>query len=442
MRINKHTWIISWLLFLFLLPTYTLAADSGIILEVNGAITPAVQDYVERNIILAEENHAKLIILNLNTPGGLDTSMRGINEAIINSSVPVIVYVTPSGARAASAGTFIAYAGHMAAMAPGTNIGAASPINLMGKNPSNPKDFTSEQKKALNDAAAYIRSLAQLHGKNAVWAESAVRDSASISADEAKKLKVIDVIANDYPELLQKLDGQTVTVHGTTTKLATKNLQLTTISPGWRYQFLSFITNPNIAYLLMLIAIYGLFFEFSSPGMILPGVVGVLALILVLYAFQLMPINYTGLTLILVGIVFMVCEVYISSFGIIGFGGIIAFILGSIMLFDFNDPNYRLTWLLIISMCILTLIFFFILLNLAIRSHKKGIVTGQEGLIGMEGVVLEVMNQQIVVRVLGEIWEARSTHILARGQKIKVVDVHGLTLTVKPISVSHERGES
>lgn len=413
----------------------------GIVLEVKGVISPAIQDYVERGITEAEESHAKLIILELNTPGGLESSMRGINEAIIKSTVPIIVFVYPSGAHAASAGTFIAYAGHLVAMTPGSNIGAASPVDILATTTTSPDKLTTEQKKVINDAAAYIRSLAQMHGKNEKWAESAVRESASISTNEAKNLKVIDIIANDYPDLLQKLHDQPVKVQGGTVKLDTKNIKLVTISPGWRYQFLSFITNPNIAYLLLLIAIYGIFFEFSTPGMVLPGVAGVIALLLVLYAFQIMPINYAGLTLILVGIVFMVCEVYIATFGIVGFAGAIAFIIGSIMLFDFNDPHYQLTRILIILMCVLTLTFFFVVLNLAIRSHKKEIVTGKEGLIGKEGVVLEVMNEQTVVQVLGEIWEAKAQQMLNRGQKVKVIGISGLVLIVKPLTNLSKKGE-
>jgi membrane-bound serine protease (ClpP class) len=425
-----------WTLFLSLLLLFlsssVSAAGKAIVLDLTGPVSPATQDYIERGISYAENQHASLVIIQLNTPGGLDSSMRGINEAIIASSIPVLAYVYPSGARAASAGLFIMYASHLSAMTPGTNIGAASPVNLLGIKETS-KSMSVEDKKVMNDTAAYIRSLAQLRGRNADWAELAVRQAASISALEAKQLNVIDEIADDYPQLLQKIDGRTVTIHGKQEKIDTKDMTLENMPQDWRYQFLAFITDPNIAYILMLIAMYGIFFELANPGMVLPGVAGVISLLLVLYAFQLMPINYAGLLLILFGVGFMIFEVYVSSFGVIGIGGIIAFIIGSIMLFDMHDANYHLSWTLIATMSIISIAFIFMMLSLAIKSHKRKIVTGQEGLIGSQGIVLSVMNEQIVVRVAGEIWEARSTKPLNSGDKIKVINVQGLTLFVEPI---------
>ena len=427
-----------WIVIISLLfPIFCFAANQNkaIILNVTGTIGPATQDYIQRGITYAEKEHASAIILQLNTPGGLGTSMRRINEAIITSRVPVIAYVAPTGAHAASAGTFIVYASHLAAMAQGTNIGAATPINLLETNKAH-KTMSAEEKKAINDAAAYIRSLAQLRGRNADWAELSVRQAASLSADEAKKLKVIDEIANDYPQLLTKMDGHTAVVQGVSETVKTKNLTLETMASDWRYRFLAFLTDPNIAYILMLIAIYGLFFELSNPGLILPGVAGVISLLLVLYAFQLMPINYTGFTLVLIGIGFIILEIFFTSYGALGIGGAIAFIIGSIMLFDMNDPYYHVALSLIISMSTVTIAFFFIILTLALRSHKKAIITGQEGLIGCEGVVLSTANEQVVVRVLGEIWEARSPTMLNPGDKIKVTKIHGLVLMIEPMTHS------
>lgn len=428
---RKWMWFLSILI--IFLSAGAFAAGKAVILDLSGPISPATQDYIERGIAYAENQQATAVIIQLNTPGGLDSSMRGIDEAIIKSTIPVITFVYPSGARAASAGLFIMYASHLSAMAPGTNIGAASPINLLSANVANKPNESVEEKKMMNDTAAYIRSLAQLRGRNAEWAELAVRQAASISANEAKQLNVINEIADDYPQLLQKIDGHTVTLQHSMVTLHTNDVSLEQMPQDWRYQFLAFITNPNIAYVLMLIAMYGIFFELSNPGMVLPGVAGIIALLLVLYAFQLMPINYVGLLLLILGIGFMIFEVFVSSFGVVGVGGLIAFMIGSIMLFDVHDENYHVSWFLIFTMSIISVTFFFMILTLAIKSHKSKVVTGQEGLIGSEGIVLNVMNEQVVVRVLGEIWEARSSVMLDRGDKITVTNIHGLILTVKPI---------
>src|SRR3990167_7714858 len=293
--------------------------------------------------------------------------------------------------------------------------------------------MSAEEKKAINDAAAYIRSLAQLRGRNADWAELSVRQAASLSADEAKKLKVIDEIANDYPQLLTKMDGHTAVVQGVSETVKTKNLTLETMASDWRYRFLAFLTDPNIAYILMLIAVYGLFFELSNPGLILPGVAGVIALLLVLYAFQLMPINYVGLFLILIGITFMILEVFITSFGMLGIGGLIAFIIGSVMLFDIQHPAFRIDRSLIMIMTAVTMTFFFIIMGLVIKSQKRAMITGKDSLIGSTGTVISVMNEQVVVKISGEIWEARSRTMLPIGQKVKVVSIEGLILHVEPV---------
>jgi len=405
-----YTWLLSVLLLAFAIQS--VAAQNAMVLKLNGAIGPATQDYVVRNLAAAVKSDAPFVILEMNTPGGLASSMRGINEAIIASPIPVITYVYPAGARAASAGTFIAYASHFVYMALGTNIGAASPVSITPTaTPATSKQDGSKEKstienKVLNDAVAYIRSLAQLRERNIEWAEKAVRDAASLSAQDAKKLKVIDGIAVDYDDLMIKLDGQSVVLAGNKQIIDTKDVALEVIHLDWRYKFLSFITDPNIAYILMLVAIYGIFFEFSNPGLILPGVAGVIALFLVLYAFQLMPINYAGLSLVLIGITFMMLELFMPSFGALGLGGIIAFVIGSVMLFDYQDVNYHLSWSLVASMSVLTCLFFFIVLNLAVKSFKKQVVTGKEALVGQIASVLSVENDNIMVSVLGEMWQA------------------------------------
>lgn len=427
-------WICLFSLVLVLLSPLGALSKTGILLDINGPIGPATQDYVQRGIKQGIQEQASLIILEINTPGGLETSMRGINEAIISSSIPVITYVAPSGARAASAGTFIVYASHIAYMAPGTNIGAASPVDLSALSNEAGQKMSTEEKKATNDAAAYIRSLAQLRGRNIEWGEKAVREAASLSAQEAKELNVIDDVIQDYPHLLKNLDGRLVKLDDKSITLETKDLVLKKIPHDLRYKFLSFLTNPNIAYILMLVAAYGIFFELSSPGLILPGVVGVISLVLVLYAFQLMQINYVGLTLILIGLSFMILELFVSSFGILGIGGLISFIIGSVMLFDVQGLDYSLTLPVIISISIITAVFFFIILRLAIKSHKKPVISGAEGLIGQEGVVLSVIGDEVTVRVLGEIWKAKSSSTVSLKQTVKVTSVKGLLLNVEPMA--------
>lgn len=418
------------ILALLLLSISCFAAPKAVLITINEAIGPATQDYVQRGVDYATKQQAAALIIQLNTPGGLETAMRGINEAIITSSVPVLTYVSPSGARAASAGTFIMYASNVAAMAPGTNIGAASPISMTGGGEEEKKAST-EMKKAKNDAAAYMRSLAQLRGRNVDWGASAVNTAASISAEEALKLKVIDFIAKDTEELLNKSDGRSTKIRDVVTTIKTKGASIEHMPTDWRHKFLSFITNPNIVYILMLIAMYGIFFELSNPGAILPGVAGLIALLLVLYAAQLLPVNYVGLTLLLVGVAFMIAEIYVSSFGALGIGGALAFIIGSIMLFDSTDASYRISWSVIGIMSAVTIGFFLAVAALVVRAHKRTVVTGREALIGSEGVVISVTNERVMIQVAGEMWEAKSKSLLKPGERVRVKGIHGLVLEVE-----------
>ncbi|EKD74148.1 MAG: hypothetical protein ACD_45C00056G0004 [uncultured bacterium] len=416
------------------------AAKQAMLLDVTGVISPATQDHVERNLEIANKQGAALIILRLDTPGGLEAAMRGINKAILASSVPVVTYVAPSGARAASAGTFILYASHIAAMAHGTNVGAASPGSIGGiMSPASEKDKSAEkqmastmEKKATHDAAAYIRSLAAIQGRNSTWAEQSVRESVSLSAEAALKLHVIDVIANDIPDLLKKTNERVVKLQGVSHTLHTTDLMIEPAKTDWRYQFLSIITNPNVAYILLLIGIYGLFFEFYNPGFILPGVTGVICLVIALYAFQLLPINYAGFALLLLGIIFMITETFMPSFGALGIGGMIAFIIGSVFLLDTNVPGFNIAWQLIIAMSIISAGFFLMIANLAFRSFHQKSVTGGEALIGCQGEVIEYNHDQGLARIQGEIWKIYSKVPLKVGQKIQVTELSGLQLTVEP----------
>lgn len=409
-------------------------------INIAGAIGPATQDYVEQSIEKAVKEKSEFLIIQLDTPGGLDTAMRGIIQAILSSPIPVISYVAPSGARAASAGTYIVYASHIAAMAPGTNIGAASPVSIGGipspdSTDNKKKGSESEsvmEKKVKQDASAYIKSLAAMRGRNANWAEQAVEKAVSISAIDAYKLNVIDLIADDMDDLLKKINGRSVKLVNKTVTINTDNIAVTTFEPDWRNHFLSILTDPNIAYILMLIGIYGLFFEFSAPGFILPGVIGAISLILALYAFQLLPINYAGFGLLILGIVFMILEGYSPTFGALGVGGIIAFVVGSIFLLEPNVAGYSIAWSVILLMTLLTTAFFITILSLAIRSHRRKVVTGSAAIIAQEGIVI-ANQEQLLVRIKGEIWKVNSSEKLKIGQKVRVTKIDGLSLYVEPL---------
>ncbi|MEJ2094794.1 MAG: nodulation protein NfeD, partial [Gammaproteobacteria bacterium] len=387
--------------------------DKAYLLEISGPISPASRDYVHRGLSKAFEGNAALVILRMNTPGGLDSSMRDIIRDIIASPVPVVVYVSPSGARAASAGTYIIYAAHVAAMAPGTNLGAATPVQIGGlpdiKPPTMPtpskqkedkeKESDEEEtsskedtaapvtgdamtKKIMNDSIAYIRSLAEMRGRNVEWAEKAVREAASLSAEQAMAEGVIDLIATDLDDLLTKINGLEVYVNGKPRTLNTDNLLTETLEPDWRNELLSVITDPNVAYLLMLLGIYGLFFEFVNPGYLVPGVTGAICMLLALYALQVLPVNYAGLLLILLGIMFMVAELFAPSFGALGIGGVVSFVIGSVILFDTEGSELRVAIPLIIAVSAVTAGFFLIANKMVFSAHRKPVVSGAEQMLG------------------------------------------------------------
>lgn len=512
-----------------------MAPNSVVVIPVNGAISPASADFIVRSLQRADDEHAQLAVLQLDTPGGLDTSMRQIIKAILGSPVPVATFIAPSGARAASAGTYIVYASHIAAMAPGTNLGAATPIQMGiggaeppaggggmpglpgtgagsgsgapkngpgmpasadSANPGNPGNAanstnpanaaaaanaansasstppanagnsasgalpldtqSTELRKQVHDAAAYIRGLAQMRGRNADWAERAVREAVSLSASEALAQHVVDLNARDIPDLLRQVNGRTIGTSRGDVKLSTANAAVVTLEADWRSQFLAVITDPNVALVLLMIGMYGLFFEFANPGFVLPGVVGAISLLMGLFAMQMLPVNYVGLGLIFLGIAFLIGEAFLPTFGSLGFGGIVAFVIGSLMLIDTDVPGYGIPLPLITAVAVFSVAFVFGVSRLALRARRRPVVTGAEGLIGSLGVVLDgglspdgglppgdaAAGGTLAgwAQVHGERWRVSSTAPVAAGHAVRVTARRGLTLTVVPAE-AEQQGE-
>jgi membrane-bound serine protease (ClpP class) len=445
------------------LAVWPQASEDGVAvrLPVTGAIGPATDDYIARSLEKARAQGARLVILEMDTPGGLDTSMREGIKTILNSPIPVATWVGPSGARAASAGTYILYASHIAAMAPGTNLGAATPVQIGGADPfptgeepeeqrdesddeadeeaandedaaPAPRSQAGMEEKIIEDAVAYIRGLAQLRGRNAEWAEKAVREAASLSADDALEENVIDVVARNIDHLLEQIDGRVVDVPAGEITLRTEGLAVETIEPDWRTRLLSVITNPNVAYILMIVGIYGIILEFYNPGMMVAGVTGAISLLLALYAFQVLPINFAGLALMGLGIALLIAEGFAPSFGILGIGGVVAFVIGSVMLIDTDMPGFGISWYVIGAVAVANVGFFMVVLNMAVRAMKRAVVSGHEALVGKTARVVDWKGGTGRVRLLGETWNARAASPLKAGQDVRIETVDGLTLEVAP----------
>ncbi|RFC40947.1 MAG: membrane-bound serine protease (ClpP class) [Candidatus Nitrotoga sp. CP45] len=430
---------------LLLLPLAAFAR-TVVVTGIDGAISPASAAYFLRALDEAKQARAELLVLRLNTPGGLDSAMREIIQGILSSPVPVATFVSPSGARAASAGTYLLYASHIAVMAPGTNLGAATPVAIgiggdIGKLPATEKPtggneraspISAMEKKAAHDAAAYLRSLAQLRGRNAEWAEKAVREAESLSAEEALKLNVVDFVAADLPDLLRQADGRNVNLAQGEYKLMLTDAAIVTIEPNWKERLLTAVADPNIALILLLLGIYGLLFEFYTPGFGVAGVIGAISLLLALYALAMLPINAVGALLLLVGIALMAAEAFAPSFGILGFGGIAAFIVGSLMLIDGDIPGMEISLAFIVPLAATSALVLAGIGAFALRARQRPAVVGTEAMPGSTAVALEDFEHEGWVQAFGERWHARSEAALARGTRARIVAVDGLTLVVKP----------
>jgi len=393
--------------------------------KIDGVISPVTLRLIEAALARAQSDHAAALVIQLDTPGGLERSMRAICQRLLNADVPVIVYVAPTGARAASAGVFITMAAHVAAMAPATNIGAAHPVALSGG-----VDKES-MKKIENDAAAFVRTIARERGRNAEWAEKAVRQSVSITEREAVQLKVVDLVAASLTELLDKVDGRTVKMPTGPVTLRTRGAPVTPIEIGFRDRFLNVITDPNVAYVLMMLGMLGLFFELSNPGVVLPGVIGGISLILAFFAFQSLPINYAGLLLILFGIVLLVAEIKVVSHGVLAVGGMVAMALGSIMLFDAPELDFRVSGWVIAPTVALTAGIFLFMIAAGVRALASRSAVGAPALLGQVGIARGALAPEGQVMVQGELWRAVARTPVEEGSRVRVVDVNGLTLTVE-----------
>jgi membrane-bound serine protease (ClpP class) len=402
-------------------------ARTVLLIKIDDPITPMIAEFIIKSIDKAAKQNAEALIIEMDTPGGLVESTREIIKKMLAAEVPIVVYVAPEGSRAASAGVFITLTANIAAMAPNTRMGSASPVQMEGK-----MDETMA-KKITNDLAAMIRGIAEKRGRNAAWAEDAVRKSISATETEALKLGVIDLIAPDIPTLLKKIDGRTVDVALGKKTLRTADAAVKEHAMGFRYKLLGIISNPNIAYILMILGFYGLYFELSNPGAVLPGVAGAICLILAFYALQTLPINYAGLMLIILAIGLFIAEAFITSHGVLGVGGTVAMLFGSLMLIDSPEPSLQISWAVILPVVAASALLFIVTVTVAVRAHRGRVDTGKEGLVGMHAEARTDIGEDGQVFLRGEYWNARSDENISKGEKVTVVAVDGLRLKVKKV---------
>jgi len=433
--------LFSLLLFVAALPLFPQTAPNNTIhvLRIDGAIGPASSEFIVGGIEAAQ-SQAKALIIEMDTPGGLDLAMRDMIQAILESDIPVITYVSPQGSRAASAGTYILYASHVAAMAPATNLGAATPVQIaapgIGETPEEPEaeagesPSTAMERKIINDARAYIRGLAELRGRNAEWAEMAVVEAASLSATEALAMNVVDIVATDINDLLVQLDGRSISIKDQELILDTSGVQLQNIEPDWRISFLNVITNPNLILILGMIGVYGLIIEFYNPGFGLPGILGAICLLLAGYGLQLLPLNYTGVGLIVLGLILIIAEALMPSFGIMGLGGIAALSLGAMIMIESDIAVYQVSLPLVAAIAVAFALLLVFTLRTFFNIRKRPSISGIQTMIGVEGVSLTDLEQNGMVEVQGEVWNAETDEPITKGEKIRVTGIHGAHLKV------------
>lgn len=469
MNMNVPAWLLAAMLAfspaLPAAPTPTLpSSGSVVLLDIQGGIGPATRDYLARGLEQAADRQAAAVVLRIDTPGGLDAATRDINQAILASKVPVIGWVAPQGARAASAGTYILYACHLAAMAPATSMGAATPVQMggigpgatpptvapggegdkpaAGREPSNkpstddtpsPPVDDAMTHKVVNDSVAYLRSLAELRGRNVEFAEQAVRNAATLTAEQALQQNVVEIVADDIDSLLAQADGRTVRLRDGDVTLATRGRPVTSVEPDWRFKLLAVLTNPSVAYMLLLAGMYGLLLEGYNPGAVLPGVFGAICLLLALYALQVLPVNYAGVALIVLGVVLMAMEFTMPSFGVLGIGGLVALIVGSLILFDTDVPGFGVPGQLILGIGVTSALGFMGVIWLAARARNRPVTTGADEMVGHRAVALEDFSGHGHVRIRGEVWQAQSSVPVLSGQPVQVLALVGLVLHVTPV---------